>query len=415
MGNNYCCNKPLHHEGFVSHSNYTRHITLTVGTFRMLTKHVGLLPHRLLSFSHHHHTSFQQPPHIRTSFKHLTAWHMAPKSKKTTPAESRKRQASNADQQPVKRSRRGQNDDDNNQEETAAEQWADFEDQAMKTKGKGGRGGNQGRVQRAPAQRKTTQDRNREDATLESPPRSKQTPAESVLATSDISVAPPRCSLRRPIHASGQPTPVDDTTSAQAVPTASTRHASHPLDENDLDPNQPNEDEEPNEDNQHAEEDKDQDEEENDHSKEDNDHNKEDNDHNNHDEQHNQHDNDEANEEEQDTNPDPNINTVGATCQRATRAQATTTRAQVTTNTNMRTQATTNTTCQRDAPANATNTTTRQRATPTNANTNTNANAIDTNAATRQRAVPAGALIILCPSQSGWWIPHHHPDCENSS
>ncbi|KIK00967.1 hypothetical protein K443DRAFT_7293 [Laccaria amethystina LaAM-08-1] len=210
---------------------------------------------------------------------------MAPKSKKTTPAESRKRQASNADQQPVKRSRHGQNDNDDNQEETTAKQWADFKDQAMKTKGKGGRGGNRGRAQRAPAQRKTAQDHNREDAVLKSPPRSKQTPAERVLATSDISVAPPCRSLRRPVHASGQPTPIDDTTSAQAVPTASTRRreaaannetedASHPLDENDLDPNQLNEDEEPNEDNQHAEEDKDQDEEENDHSKEDNDHDK---------------------------------------------------------------------------------------------------------------------------------------------
>jgi hypothetical protein len=130
MGNNYCRNKPLHHKGFVSHSNYTRHITLAVSTFRMLTKHVGLLPHHLLSFSHHHHTSFQRPPHICTSFKHLTARHMAPKSKKTTPAESRKPQASNADQQPVKQSRHGQNNNDDNQEETAAEQWADFEDQA---------------------------------------------------------------------------------------------------------------------------------------------------------------------------------------------------------------------------------------------------------------------------------------------
>jgi hypothetical protein len=72
---------------------------------------------------------------------------MPPKAKKVAPAESRKRQASNADEQPVKRSRRGrQNDDDDNQEDPAADEWADREDQATKTKGRGGRGGNRGRA-----------------------------------------------------------------------------------------------------------------------------------------------------------------------------------------------------------------------------------------------------------------------------
>ncbi|EDR06154.1 uncharacterized protein LACBIDRAFT_300318 [Laccaria bicolor S238N-H82] len=75
---------------------------------------------------------------------------MAPKAKKAT---SRKRQTSNADEQPVKRSRCHANDDDDDQEETAADQWADHEDQATKTKGRGGKGGNRGRGQRAAAQK----------------------------------------------------------------------------------------------------------------------------------------------------------------------------------------------------------------------------------------------------------------------
>ncbi|KIJ90756.1 hypothetical protein K443DRAFT_116133 [Laccaria amethystina LaAM-08-1] len=84
---------------------------------------------------------------------------MPPKAKKVAPAESRKRQASNADEQPVKRSRRGrQNDDDDeddNQEDPAADEWADREDQATKTKGRGGRGGNRGRAtpKKAPARK----------------------------------------------------------------------------------------------------------------------------------------------------------------------------------------------------------------------------------------------------------------------
>ncbi|KIJ96233.1 hypothetical protein K443DRAFT_10768 [Laccaria amethystina LaAM-08-1] len=251
---------------------------------------------------------------------------MAPKSKKTAPAKLRKCQASNADQQPVKRSRHGHNN-------TLQEN----------------RPGSQLRGGRAQI-------------------------AAQVGANT--------------------PTPVDNNTSAEAVTTASTRchqaaatnkteDVSHPLDENNLDPNQLNADEEPNEDNQHAEEDKNQDEEENDHGKEDNNHNKEDNNHNNHDEQHNQHDNNKANEKEQDANPNPNVNMVSATHQCATHAQPTTnttTPAQATTNTNMCAHATTNTTHQHDVPANATNTT----------NTNTNPNAIDTNAATRQRAMPTG-------------------------
>jgi hypothetical protein len=75
---------------------------------------------------------------------------MPAKPKKATPAESRKRQASNADEQPVKRSRRGaqkdNEDEDDNEEAAAAHEWADLEDQVTKTKGKGGRGGNRGRA-----------------------------------------------------------------------------------------------------------------------------------------------------------------------------------------------------------------------------------------------------------------------------
>ncbi|KIJ93479.1 hypothetical protein K443DRAFT_12830 [Laccaria amethystina LaAM-08-1] len=120
---------------------------------------------------------------------------MPAKPKKATPAELRKCQVSNADEQPVKRScRRVQKDNedkDDNEEAAATDEWADLEDQATKTKGKGGRGGNRG----CAAPKKTAQDRNHEDAELKSLPRSKQTLAERVLADSDISVAPPRRSL----------------------------------------------------------------------------------------------------------------------------------------------------------------------------------------------------------------------------
>ena len=71
---------------------------------------------------------------------------MPAKPKKTAPADSRKCQVLNADEQLVKRSHRGVQNDDDNQGDTAADQWADHEDQATKTKGRGGRGGNRGHV-----------------------------------------------------------------------------------------------------------------------------------------------------------------------------------------------------------------------------------------------------------------------------
>jgi hypothetical protein len=99
-----------------------------------------------LSSSHHH-----------LVYKTLSNIAMPPKSqfKATTKAaaNSRKRQASNADQQPVKRSRRGtktKNDDndDINPEDAAA---ADFEDQATKARGKGGKKAAKGRGKKGPA------------------------------------------------------------------------------------------------------------------------------------------------------------------------------------------------------------------------------------------------------------------------
>ncbi|KIJ95668.1 hypothetical protein K443DRAFT_11218 [Laccaria amethystina LaAM-08-1] len=75
---------------------------------------------------------------------------MPAKPKTATPAESRKCQASKADEQPVNQNRHGaqkdNEDEDDNEEAAAANEWANLEDQATKTKGKGGRGGNRGRA-----------------------------------------------------------------------------------------------------------------------------------------------------------------------------------------------------------------------------------------------------------------------------
>ncbi|KIK00789.1 hypothetical protein K443DRAFT_99716, partial [Laccaria amethystina LaAM-08-1] len=70
---------------------------------------------------------------------------------KTTPAKSRKRQASNTDKQSVKHSSCRQNNNNNNNKENP-DQWANYEEQAMETKGRAGKGGKQGWA-RAPAQR----------------------------------------------------------------------------------------------------------------------------------------------------------------------------------------------------------------------------------------------------------------------
>jgi hypothetical protein len=73
--------------------------------------------------------------------------------------------------------------------------------------------------------RKTALDRNREDAELKSPCVSPHPlpsiffSAERVLADSDVSVAPPRRSLRCLDPTPGQPTPTDNPTTA---PTAAT-------------------------------------------------------------------------------------------------------------------------------------------------------------------------------------------------
>ena len=65
---------------------------------------------------------------------------MMPAKKKTMPVKLRKWQASNVDEQPVKRTQRGQNNDnDNNQEDP--NQRADYEEQATETKGRAGKGG----------------------------------------------------------------------------------------------------------------------------------------------------------------------------------------------------------------------------------------------------------------------------------
>ena len=74
-----------------------------------------------------------------------------PAKKKTIPAKLRKHQVSNADELPVKHSRCEQNDDNDDNEEDP-NQWANYKEQAMETKGRAGKGGKRGWV-RAPAQR----------------------------------------------------------------------------------------------------------------------------------------------------------------------------------------------------------------------------------------------------------------------
>jgi hypothetical protein len=182
--------------------------------------------------------------------------------------------------------------------------------------------------------RKTALDRNREDAELKSPPRSKQTPcvsphplpsifffhfffsAEWVLADSDVSMAPPRRSLRHLDPTPGQPTPTDNPTTA---PTAATRRRQAPqpqADEtdagrlanetnkeatHDTKANEQNDDPEKEGDTKQAETDEDE----------------ESNNDDQHAEQDNQQDNAEANDQ-RDRNPDPNLDTGLATRQRAT-------------------------------------------------------------------------------------------------
>jgi len=146
-------NKPLHHQSLNIYSKYTHHIPPVLSTFGMVSKHCLLIlriatspifcppttshhiPPLPPTMSHHLHTLFNLP----------TPPHMPAKLKKTTQADLQKCQVLNTDKQLVKRSRHGvQNNDkdnDNNQGDTTADQWADHEDQAMKTKGRGGRGG----------------------------------------------------------------------------------------------------------------------------------------------------------------------------------------------------------------------------------------------------------------------------------
>jgi hypothetical protein len=116
-----------------------------LGTFRMLNTRAGCVA-----------TSIVFLPHTTTLFtKHTASVPMAPKSqsKATTkpPADSRKRQASNTDQQPIKRSHRGtktkNNNNNNNPKDTAA---ADVEDQAAKGRGKGGKKATRGRGKKCP-------------------------------------------------------------------------------------------------------------------------------------------------------------------------------------------------------------------------------------------------------------------------
>ena len=151
MGTNKCHNKPLHHEGFISHINFAPHIPSLPARSESLPNTLALLPRRSFCLPTTtfppHPTSFD-PPNHRTSSKPPRTM---PAKKKTTPAKLRKRQASNADEQPVKRTRRGQNDDNDDDQEDP-NQWADYEEQATETKGRAGKGGKRGRA-RAPAQR----------------------------------------------------------------------------------------------------------------------------------------------------------------------------------------------------------------------------------------------------------------------
>ena len=169
--------------------------------FWKLTKHIGFVA-ALLPFV------FPPPPshHIWPCLTHPTTTphsdhctHMT--VKKTTPAKLRKCQASNTDEQPVKHSQCGQNDTNNDNQEDP-DQWANYEEQAMETKGRAGKRGKQGQA-KAPAQRwiamsdnnchqsgaiftaihphnnfhrKTTQDCNWEEAALKLPPQVQANP-----------------------------------------------------------------------------------------------------------------------------------------------------------------------------------------------------------------------------------------------
>jgi hypothetical protein len=112
--------------------------------------------------------------------------------------DQRKRQASNADQQPSKRTRRNTKNtkEDENEDEEDPNPWPEIEEEiASKSKGKkAGRapGGTRGQAKKAPARRyvllflnhtpltpffrKTAHDRNKEDAEAKTPLDSDQTP-----------------------------------------------------------------------------------------------------------------------------------------------------------------------------------------------------------------------------------------------
>ncbi|EDR06413.1 uncharacterized protein LACBIDRAFT_328754 [Laccaria bicolor S238N-H82] len=156
------------------------------------------------------------------------------------------------------------------------------------------------------------------------------THAKHVLADSNISVAPPRHSLRHVNPTPSQPTPIDNATSApatqrrratkpQANKTDNRRHPPNEDESHDTNAKEQNKDPEQAETNE-DEKQNDEDKEPNDEDKEPNDEDKESNNDNQHTKQDNQQDNTKVNNE-QDTNPNPNLDTK-TTCQHAMHATA---------------------------------------------------------------------------------------------
>ena len=88
LGMNKCRNKPLHHEGFISHINFAPHIPFLPARSESLPNTLALLPCRSFCLPTTtfppHPTSFD-PPNHRTSSKPPRTM---PAKKKTTPAKS---------------------------------------------------------------------------------------------------------------------------------------------------------------------------------------------------------------------------------------------------------------------------------------------------------------------------------------
>ena len=109
------------------------------------------------------------------------------------------------------------------------------------------------------------------------------------------------------------------------------------------------------------------------------------------------------------------ISTNIVTTNRATRQQA------LPANASTNTPSTNIATRQHDARTNTANTTLRQHVVPANINTSTTATCQHATPSTHtvmgkpnaniDSQINAGVSMLHASTQSGWWIPHHHPDC----